>query len=117
MKFTADSSKEGGSPRIAGRLVYENLPESLVGQLCQVIEMLGLRDSQERATKDTIKNVIYEAFSFDRGCKYLDSELVQVIESVFWQARTYGEKNSVLVGKADYALTMTLPEVKQEGAV
>lgn len=109
MKFTADSSREGSAPRMAGRLVYENMPEILVGNICQAIEMLGLKDTQERATKDTIKNLIYENFSYDRGCRYLDHELVSVIDSVHWQSRRYAEKEGILVGNADYCLTMTLP--------
>ncbi len=110
MQFTADSKKQSGNLLVSGLLVYQDVPESLVGKMCQVIEMLGLRESQERATKDTIKNLIYQTFSSDQGCRYIDRELVSVIDSVFWQARMYNEKNGCLTGNGDYSLTMTVAE-------
>lgn len=84
--------------------------------MCQVIEMLGLRDTQEKATKDTVRNLIYESFLSERGCKYIEKDLMSVLETVLWKAKEHYQKNFVPIGHASYSLTMTIPDQEVQEA-
>lgn len=117
MRFTADSSTQSSGIRQFGLLLPEPLRESLVGKMCQIIEMLGLKDSQEKAAKDSVKNAIYDMLGHDGSAELIDAELYEIILSVLWQERNYSQKHGVLTGSGDYCLTKTIPDASVEIAL
>lgn len=78
--------------------------------MCQIIEMLGLRETQEKAAKDSVKNTIYDMLGHDGSAEFIDHELYSVILSVCWQERHYANKNGLLIEQGDYLLVKTIPD-------
>jgi len=92
-------------------LVQGHTPEHLVGRVCQAIEMLGLKDTQEKATKDILRKEIYSFFSRDYGALFVDTDLADVIHHVYEQERRYCDKQGLPPGhKGVYTLIKELPE-------
>ena len=98
----------------ASMCVPENTPEFIVGRMCQLIEMLGLKEGQEKATKDSIKREIYNAFSQDQGCYYIDSELTTVIKLLKDKEEKYCYEKGMPTGMYGmYDLIKTTEEQKE----
>jgi hypothetical protein len=110
MIFTADSATQKSQINQTGLLIPEGVRESLIGKMCQIIEMLGLRDTQEKATKDSVRNAIYDMLGHDGSTEYIESNLYEVINSVIWQARNDARSKGELMPDGDYCLTKTIKE-------
>jgi len=94
--------------------VPESTPSFIVGRMCQIIEMLGLKEGQEKATKDSIKREIYNAFSPDQGCYYIDSELTTVIKLMKDKEEKYCYEKGTPTGTYGmYDLIKTTEETKR----
>lgn len=109
-QFKSKTQDQGTGSLMPGYyMVNENIPQHLVGRLCQIIEMLGLREAQEKATKDTVKEQIYDAFPWDKGARVLDGNLVEVILDVMEQENKHASENMMLSGfTGSYELTKTI---------
>jgi hypothetical protein len=112
MQFKSKTLEQRGALTAApSYLVNSHTPEHLVGRLCQLVEMMGLRETQEKATKDTLKQIIYDAFSYENGCRTLDGELCYVIWDVIHKEEQYARENhqpSGMVG--EYELIKTIKD-------
>jgi len=83
--------------------------------MCTLIESLGLKDSQEKAIKDLVKNEIYQMF--DHESIYIAPELALVIRMVKHKEADEAKKEGIPAGVyGDYELTFT-PKVRTESAV
>lgn len=111
MQFKSKSDEQSSGIYPTNWMVPIDTSDHIVGRMCQVIEMLGLKDSQEKATKDLLRKEIYSFFSQDRGCLFIDSDLVQTIWHVEEQERRHAQKLGTLPGrKGVYTLIKDLPD-------
>ena len=70
-----------------GYVVFDNVPESLVGRVLPIIEAMGLKDSQEKSVKELIRQTLYDVF-YDKEPIYIDQKFHTVIRSKYWKLKT-----------------------------
>jgi pantothenate synthetase len=90
-KLSLDSPRFG-----SGFAVYESVPESLVGRVLPIIEAMGLKDSQERAVKDMIRNTIYTVFFDENKPVRLDEGLHSFIREKYYDKKRAKKDNEAL---------------------
>lgn len=103
---TSKGSNGSGSVEGGGYIFSGHMVDHLVGRVLTHIETLGLRESQEKAIKDLLKQEIWAPFNgLQSGIIYVDESLERVIRSVQYQAR---EIKSRLVKGVEYTLTVEI---------
>lgn len=113
-KFTAASLGSGSSgTAIGGGYIFSgNRVDHLIGRVLTHIETLGLRESQEKAIKDLLKQEIWAPFNgLHNDLSYVDEQLETVIRNVQHQARS---ENNVLGGRPEYTLTVEVEVVESK---
>lgn len=108
MEKVTFSSESIGRHYGAGRMVPQETPEHLVGRLCTLIETMGLKDTQEKATKDLIKQEVYKMFSQDGSAWWLEDTLYAVIYNCLVAKQESARKENLPPGlDGEYVLTFT----------
>lgn len=113
MKITSTSNDKCYEDGNTALLISKHIPTSLTGRLLQLIETMGLPETQEKATKDTIKNIVYDTFGHDSSSEFIDEMLYAVLLDIIWQERSYRSVNGVLENEGKkYSLTKELLTTK-----
>lgn len=105
------NSKEQTLRYGSAMLLPDRTPEGLVGRIASIIEMLGLKDTQEKSTKDTIKREIYNAFSYDQGCHYVDDALHTTLQILWGKELDEAKKHNEPSGRiGEYEIIKTIED-------
>lgn len=105
---TSKGSNSSGTLMGGGYIFSGHGVDHLVGRVLTHIETLGLRESQEKAIKDLLKQEIWAPFnSMQSGLVYVEEQLENVIRSVQYQAT---KVNSQLGGRPEYTLTVEIED-------
>jgi len=88
-----------------GYIVPECARTVLIGKVCAQIEVMGLKDAQEKAVKDILRQNINEVFSMDFGSTFVDYDFYSTILEMLWmQKEVAKEEGSLCVMRGDYAI-------------
>jgi hypothetical protein len=85
-----------------GILLNDSVPDYLVGKLLTLIESFGLKESQEKAAKDLIKQTVYNEFRDNQKWipRLVNSHLIQFIEDL----------NEAIKKKSPRSVPISIPE-------
>ena len=64
-------------PSMSGCIVEQWKIGNLVGKLLTIVESLGLKDTQEKALKDILRNEIHDMFTLCSYISYEDAERIR----------------------------------------
>jgi len=88
-----------------GYIVPENARTSLIGKVCAQIEVMGLKDSQETAVKDILRQTINEVFSMDFGSSFIGYDFYSTIhEMLSMQKEVAQEEELPSIMRGNYAI-------------
>lgn len=88
-----------------GYVIFQDVPEVLVGSILEILEAIGLKDSQERAVKDIVRQKIYSTF-YDREPIYISSDLHSMLRRKHWDLKKKADQASVALSN------LTLEDIK-----
>jgi hypothetical protein len=88
-----------------GYVIFHDVPETLVGSILEIIEAIGLKDSQERAVKDIIRQKVYSIF-YDRDPIYIKNDLHTMLREKYWAHKKKATADGVPVSY------LTLEDIK-----
>lgn len=96
MEIKAKSGQVGANtampPSDSSYLVNGYTVDHLVGRVLTLIETLGLKDSQEKAVKDLVRQEIWQPFNNDFA-QYVSGDFAAVIRDTLYQVKNYYQKN------------------------
>lgn len=85
-----------------GYVIFRDVPETIVGSILEIVEAIGLKDSQEKAVKDIIRQKIYSVF-YDKDPVYIKSDLHSLLREKYWDLK---KKSNIPAGY------LTLEDIK-----
>ena len=88
-----------------GYLVPENTRTTLIGKVCSQIEAMGLKETQEKAVKDILRQEINSVFSMDYGSQFIDYDFYStILEMVYEQKEVAQQENLPIIMRGNYAI-------------
>jgi len=89
-----------------GYLVPDNIRTALIGKVCAQIEVMGLKDTQEKAVKDILRQTINEVFSMDYGASYIGNDFYSTILEMLYKQKEVAKEEGLPCGvmRGDYAI-------------
>lgn len=94
MKVSTGSEVKKSAYYGSGYVVNAEMPDFAVGRICTLIESFGLRESQERAAKDILRQEVWSWFSRTNSL-YISPNLNNAIRDID-EAITRAERESPL---------------------
>ncbi len=90
----------------------ENTRTTLIGKVCGQIEAMGLRETQEKAVKDILRQQINEVFSMDYGSQFIDYDFYStILEMVYEQKEVAQQENLPSIMRGRYAIRFTTKDI------
>lgn len=109
-KVIKSSSKELQTSGESSFMFRSYQQDYIVGRLCTLLESYGLRETQERAAKDIIKQEVYSWFN---NTQWVPGPLADVVSTVMYQlehrpvSTANGRQSTPLSVKIDYEVIAT----------
>jgi len=92
IKVTSDSARLTGGE---GYLVPDSTRTTLIGKVCAQIEVMGLKDTQEKAVKDILRQTINEVFSMDYGSSYIGYDFYSTILEMLYEQKKVAQEEGL----------------------
>ena len=73
----------------SGFVMFHETPKTIIGKIITLIEVLGLNPNQEKATKDLIKQAVWD--TIDNQCLFINAETHSKIRDDYNKQRRLNE--------------------------